>query len=132
MKSTAKRGLPRVGPQRLPILQRSQQRDEMYSGTEVKPPQVPTSSYTKHLPVSFPAGSAYPVAIIDVNLRFGLRLRSLRREHHWTQLDMAVTLGINRSYISEVERGHKSISLGLLEVIALGFHMSIADLLNGI
>lgn len=104
----------------------------MYSGTEVKPPQAPTSSYTKHLPISFPAGSAYPVAIIDVNLRFGLRLRSLRREHHWTQLDMAVTLGINRSYISEVERGHKSISLGLLEVIALGFHMSIADLLNGI
>jgi DNA-binding XRE family transcriptional regulator len=104
----------------------------MYSGTEVKPPQAPTSSYTKHLPISFPAGSAYPVATIDVNLRFGLRLRSLRREHHWTQLDMAVTLGINRSYISEVERGHKSISLGLLEVIALGFHMSISDLLNGI
>ena len=45
---------------------------------------------------------------------------------------MAITLGINRSYISEVERGHKSISLGLLEVIALGFHMSIADLLKGI
>jgi DNA-binding XRE family transcriptional regulator len=104
----------------------------MHSGTEIKSAQTTALSYAKHLPISFPANSAYPVAVIDVNLRFGLRLRSLRREHNWTQLEMAVILGINRSYISEVERGHKSISLGLLEVIALGFHMTVADLLSGI
>lgn len=127
MKSTAKRVEPSVSQRRLAIL-----RDEMYPGTEVKSSQAPTSSYAKHLPISFPPNSAYPVAIIDVNLRFGLKLRSLRRANQWTQLEMAIILGINRSYISEVERGHKSISLGLLEVIALGFHMTIADLLSGI
>jgi len=42
---------------------------------------------------------------------------------------MAGILGINRSYISEIERGHKSVTLGMLEVIALGLQMSIAELL---
>lgn len=45
---------------------------------------------------------------------------------------MAELLGINRSYLSEVERGHKSVSLGMLEVIALGLKMSISELLREI
>ncbi|HEX3438574.1 MAG TPA: helix-turn-helix transcriptional regulator [Pseudacidobacterium sp.] len=68
----------------------------------------------------------------NVNARFGFRLRTLRRQKRWTQLQMAIIFGINRSYISEIERGQKSVSLGMLEVIALGFHMSIAELLRDI
>ena len=49
-----------------------------------------------------------------------------------TQLRMAVDFGIDRSFISDVERGHKSISLHLLEVIALGLDVSLSDLLDGI
>jgi transcriptional regulator with XRE-family HTH domain len=47
-----------------------------------------------------------------------------------TQLDLAVLLGIDRSYISEVECGKKGISLATLEVIALGFRMRLSDLLH--
>lgn len=67
-----------------------------------------------------------------VDWRFGLKLRALRLERQWTQLQMAELLGINRSYLSEVERGHKSVSLGMLEVIALGLKMSISELLREI
>jgi transcriptional regulator with XRE-family HTH domain len=43
---------------------------------------------------------------------------------------MATHLGIDRSYISDVERGRKSISLPMMEVIALGMKMSLSDLLR--
>ena len=68
----------------------------------------------------------------DVSSRFGLRLRELRRSRNMTQLRMAVDFGIDRSFISDVERGHKSISLHLLEVIALGLDVSLSHLLDGI
>src|SRR5579863_3114822 len=74
---------------------------------------TPTGTTTHEVPVCW-----------DIGTRFGQRLRGLRRARNMTQLDMAVMLGIDRSFISEVECGKKGISLALLEVIALGFHLS--------
>jgi len=66
---------------------------------------------------------------VDVTTRFGDRLRQLRKSRNMTQLQMSIQFGIDRSYISNVEQGRKSISLPTLEVIALGFNMSLSDLL---
>jgi transcriptional regulator with XRE-family HTH domain len=49
-----------------------------------------------------------------------------------TQLRMATEFGIDRSFISDVERGRKSISLPMLEVIALGMNMTLSELLQDI
>ena len=68
----------------------------------------------------------------DVTSRFGRRLRELRRERNLTQLRMAIDFGIDRSFISDVERGRKSMSLPMLEVVALGLHVSLSDLLRDI
>ena len=68
----------------------------------------------------------------DVSSRFGVRLRELRREREMTQLRMAVEFGIDRTFISDVERGRKSISLPMLEVLALGFNLSLSELLRDI
>ena len=68
----------------------------------------------------------------DVSSRFGVRLRELRRERNLTQLRMAVEFGIDRTFISDVERGRKSISLPMLEVLALGFNLSLSELLRDI
>ena len=73
-----------------------------------------------------------PPPRVDVSSRFGLRLRQLRRDHNMTQLRMAVDFGIDRTYISDVERGRKSISLPMLEVLALGFQLSLSELLRDI
>ncbi|HEY0758402.1 MAG TPA: helix-turn-helix transcriptional regulator [Acidisarcina sp.] len=69
---------------------------------------------------------------MDVSSRFGARLRELRRERNMTQLRMAIDFGIDRSFISDVERGRKSISLPMLEIMALGLHMSLSELLKDI
>ncbi len=72
------------------------------------------------------ASSTY---IVD---RFGIRLRTLRKARGMTQIEMSIEFGIDRSFISDVERGKKAISLPLLEVIAIGFGLSMSDLLDGI
>ena len=67
---------------------------------------------------------------LNVSSRFGVRLRQLRRERNLTQLRMAVDFGIDRTFISDVERGRKSISLPMLEIMALGLKMSLSELLR--
>jgi ribosome-binding protein aMBF1 (putative translation factor) len=68
----------------------------------------------------------------DIGVRFGERLREMRKARNMTQLRMSVDFGIDRSFISDVECGKKSISLGLLEVIALGLEVKLSDLLSGL
>ncbi len=69
---------------------------------------------------------------LDVSSRFGVRLRQLRRDRNLTQQRLAVDFGIDRTFISDVERGRKSISLPMLEVLALGFQLSLSELLRDI
>jgi transcriptional regulator with XRE-family HTH domain len=59
-------------------------------------------------------------------------LKQLRLERALTQVDMARRFGIDRSFISAVERGKKSVSLPTLEVMALGFDLSLSDLMRTI
>ena len=67
---------------------------------------------------------------LHISSRFGARLRVLRQERQLTQLRMAEDFGIDRSFISDVERGRKSISLSTLEVLALGLNISLSELLK--
>ncbi len=68
----------------------------------------------------------------NITVRFGQRLRTLRKQKGWTQVQMADALGIDRSYISDMERGKKNVCLPTMEVIALGFEISLAKLLSRI
>ncbi|MGH2397133.1 MAG: helix-turn-helix domain-containing protein, partial [bacterium] len=42
----------------------------------------------------------------------------------WTQVELAEKLGLDRSYLADVERGKRNISMVNLEVIAQGFGIS--------
>ncbi len=66
----------------------------------------------------------------NITVRFGMRLRKLRKEKGWTQVQMADALGVDRSYISDMERGKKNVCLPTMEVIAMGFEISIAKLIS--
>ena len=47
-----------------------------------------------------------------------------------TQLQVAIEFGIDRTFLSDLERGRKSVSLPFLEVFALGFGLSLSELLD--
>lgn len=66
----------------------------------------------------------------NITVRFGKRLRELRKKKGWTQVQMADTLGIDRSYISDMEGGKKNVCLPTLEVLAQGFGVSMAKLIS--
>jgi len=67
----------------------------------------------------------------DIRVRLGNRIRALRRERHLTQVELAEMLGIDRSYLSEIETGKKDPSLRILKAIADGFQLSLSQFLKG-
>ena len=66
----------------------------------------------------------------DIRVRFGRRLRKLRKQRGWTQVIMAEKFGLDRSYLADAERGKRNVALVNLEVIALGFGVSLSRLLS--
>jgi putative transcriptional regulator len=46
-----------------------------------------------------------------IRVQLGNRVRALRQEQGWSQVEMAEMLGIDRSYLSEIETGKKDPSL---------------------
>lgn len=57
-------------------------------------------------------------------------LRKLRKERGWTQVQMAEELGIDRRYISDMDKGKKNVCLPTMEVPALGFKISMSKLIS--
>lgn len=68
----------------------------------------------------------------SLTCRFGERLRELRKQRSLSQMAMAMRFGIDRCYISDLERGRKSASLPMIEVLALGFDISLSELFKGL
>ena len=71
--------------------------------------------------------SAQPSGCIST--RFGRRLSQLRHSRQLTQAQLADFLGMDRSFISDLERGKKSISLSYLDTIARRFNLTLEQLL---
>jgi transcriptional regulator with XRE-family HTH domain len=67
-----------------------------------------------------------------VCIELGKRIRSLRRHKGWTQVDMAVHLGINRGHLSDLEMGKREIGLLMLQVVARGLDTTMEKLLKGL
>jgi transcriptional regulator with XRE-family HTH domain len=68
----------------------------------------------------------------DICVSFGKRLRRLRKQRNWTQVYMAEHVGMDRSFISDLENGKKEICLRNLELLATTFGMTVSKLLSGL
>jgi transcriptional regulator with XRE-family HTH domain len=66
----------------------------------------------------------------DICVKLGKRLRSLRKQRQWTQVYMAEYVGMDRSFISDLENGRKEICLRNLELLATTFGMTISKLMS--
>ena len=68
----------------------------------------------------------------DVCVALGERIRQLRIERGWRQIDLAEETGIHENYVSDLEQGRKEICLRTLQAVAKAFHLSTADLLKNL
>lgn len=56
----------------------------------------------------------------------------MRKKREWTQAEMAFRLGLDRSYVGEIEQGKRNPCLLNLKVIADGLKISLARLFSGL
>ena len=68
----------------------------------------------------------------DIRLRFGVRIRHLRSQAGLSQEAFADRCGLDRTYMSGIERGKRNVSLRNIEVIARTLGLSISQLTEAI
>lgn len=68
----------------------------------------------------------------DIAVRFGQRVRELRQTKGWSQEAFAAKCGLDRTYISGIERGKRNVSLRNIEVIAETLGLTLSDLMKGV
>ena len=68
----------------------------------------------------------------DICEKFGERLRELRKNRGWRQLDLAEQAGISENYVSELELGQKEICLRTLDLLSKALGIAIENLMKGI
>ena len=62
-------------------------------------------------------------------LRLGHRIRQLRNQRGWSQVVAAEKIGLDRSFLADVGRGKRNISIRNLYIIARGFKKTLSQLL---
>ena len=65
-------------------------------------------------------------------MRWGTRIRTLRKKKRWTQSEMAAYLDMNRGHISDIETGKREVGIITLQIIAAGLDTTMANLLKGL
>jgi len=66
---------------------------------------------------------------MDICLLVGKNLRQLRQARGWSQEDLALTAGVDRTYVSGVERGVRNPTVSVLWQLASALQVEVAVLL---
>ena len=66
----------------------------------------------------------------DIYKTLGQRVRGYRLKIDWSQEELGERAGLHASYIGQIERGTKKISLLTLQKLALALKVSMSSLLN--
>jgi len=68
----------------------------------------------------------------DVCVQVGERIRKLRKERGWRQIDLAQHSGVHEVHISDLERGVREVGLRHLAALSGAFELTMSDFLKGI
>lgn len=61
-------------------------------------------------------------------IKFGQRIRELRKARNLSQEQLAELTGFHRNYIGMIERGERNPALVNIEIFANAFEMSLSEL----
>ncbi|MBC2854537.1 helix-turn-helix domain-containing protein [Cetobacterium sp. 2G large] len=65
---------------------------------------------------------------MNIKIKFGKRLKEIRNKKKITQEKLSELANIDRSYISDIERGVKSVSLEKIDQLAKALDINIVEL----
>lgn len=64
---------------------------------------------------------------MDIKKRFGFRLKKLRREAGISQETLANLAGIDRTYLPDIEKGNRNVSITIVEKLSKALKISIKE-----
>lgn len=67
---------------------------------------------------------------MDIKEKFGNRLKALRKEKGLSQEELAERSGLNRPYISGIEKGKRNVSLEVMEKLAEALGVGMGELIE--
>lgn len=67
---------------------------------------------------------------MDVRSRLAANMKSLRKARGWSQEDLADEAGLDRTYISGIERQVKNPTITVIERVATALHCKLGELLD--
>jgi len=68
----------------------------------------------------------------NIRIRLGSRIRELRLQRSWRQIDLAAHAELSKTHIHDIEAGKRQVGIEALERIALALDMKPSDLLRQI
>ncbi len=68
---------------------------------------------------------------MDIQEKFGSRIRELRKKKKWTQEELAHQAGIDRTYMTDVENGKRNIGIQNIEKLLNALEVSFAEFFKG-
>ena len=69
---------------------------------------------------------------MNINTQLGMRIRYLRKQKGLSQEDLALDSGVNKNYLSDLERGERNPTIVVLEKIAASLGVTLSTLFKGI
>lgn len=68
--------------------------------------------------------------MIDIKKKFGDTLRRIRKQKDISQEELAFRAKLHRTYVSDVERGSRNISIENVEKIAKALNINVTELFS--
>lgn len=65
----------------------------------------------------------------DIRIRFGRRLRAVRKQRGFSQEKLAAEAGLARNFISMVENGQRNVTIATVSKLAQALGCRMADLM---
>ena len=62
--------------------------------------------------------------------KIGKNIRLLRKKAGLSQIDLAVAVGIDRSYLSEIENGRRNMTIMLLQNLSTVLSVDLQDIIR--
>lgn len=68
----------------------------------------------------------------DICILLGQRIRRLRKDKRWRQIDLAQHSGVHEVHISDLERGSREAGLRTIQALTKALGVSLAELFDGL
>jgi transcriptional regulator with XRE-family HTH domain len=65
---------------------------------------------------------------MDIRKQFGFKIKTLRLQKSYSQEELAFKASIDRTYISDIEKGERNVSILIIEKLSKALEIKVFEL----